>query len=160
MKREETNRDAERVYERYMWVVGVGVTLPTLDLQIWVNSDNKILYNYYEKLTTPTTVLHARSAIPGATRRTTLNQEMIRRMTNTSDLEDDDTRLEIVDPYAQKFINSEYVMDSTRRFIVRGLKWYERKLSISKDINNPKWKPIHLAASWNSKNRRTTKVLI
>ena len=28
-------------------------TLPTLDLQIWVNSANKILFKYYEKPTTP-----------------------------------------------------------------------------------------------------------
>ena len=48
-------------------------TLPTLDLQIWVNSENNILYQYYEKPTTPITVLHARSAIPEATRRATLN---------------------------------------------------------------------------------------
>ena len=83
-------------------------TLPTLDLQIWVNRENKVLYKYYEKPTTPATVLHARSAIPEATRRATLNQEMIRRMTNTSELVGEEVRLEIVDHYAQKLINSEY----------------------------------------------------
>ena len=83
-------------------------TLPTLDLQIWVNSANKILYKYYEKPTTPITVLHARSAIPEATRRATLNQEMIRRMTNTSELVGEEIRLVIVDEYGQKLINSEY----------------------------------------------------
>ena len=134
-------------------------TLPTLDLQIWVNSDNIISYKYYEKPTTPTTVLHARSAIPEATRRATLNQEMIRRMTNTSEVVDDKVRVEIVDDYAKKLVNSEYDVNSTRGFIIGGLKGYERLLSLSKDRKNPKWKPLHLAASWNSKARRVTKML-
>ena len=41
--------------------------------------------------------------------------------------------------------------------IVGGLKGYERLLSLSKDLNNPKWKPLHMAASWNSRNRRIAK---
>ena len=134
-------------------------TLPTLDLQIWVNSENKILYQYYEKLTTPTTVLHSRSAIPEATRRATLNQEMIRRMKNTSELVGEETRLRIVDDYAQKLINSECGLGSTRGFIIGGLKGYERLLSLSKYIGNPRWKPLHLAASWNAKNRSNAKKL-
>ena len=79
-------------------------TLPTLDLQIWVNKENKIVYKYYEKPTTPITVLHARSAIPEATRRASLNQEIIRRMTNTSELVGEEIRIGIVDDYAQKLI--------------------------------------------------------
>ena len=63
-------------------------TLPTLDLQIWVRGDNKVLYKYFEKKMTPNMVLHARSAIPESTRRATLNQELIRRLTNTSELVD------------------------------------------------------------------------
>ena len=35
-----------------------------------------------------------------------MNQEMIRRMTNTSELVDVKIRIEIVDEYAQKLINS------------------------------------------------------
>ena len=122
-------------------------TLPTLDLQIWVNKENKIVYKYYEKPTTPITVLHARSAIPEATRRATLNQEMIRRMTNTSELVGEEVRLEIVDDYAQKLINSEYGLDHARSFVIGGLKGYERLLSLSKDKENPRWKPLHLAAN-------------
>ena len=39
------------------------------------------------------------------------------------------------------------------------MKGYERLLSLSKDIGNPRWKPLHLAASWNAKNRRNFKKL-
>ena len=30
---------------------------------------------------------------------------------------------------------------------------------LSKDIGNPRWKPLHLAASWNAKSRRNAKKL-
>ena len=134
-------------------------TLPTLDLQLWVNKDNKVVYKYYEKPTTPATVIHARSAMTESTRRATLNQELIRRMTTTSELVEDVIRVEIVDGYAQKLINSEYNLTVTRNSITGGLKGYERLLSLSKDTNNPKWKPLHLSASWNSRNRLTAKLL-
>ena len=136
-----------------------GGTLPTLDLQIWIRDDNKILYKYFEKTMTPVTVLHARSAIPGSTRRATLNQELIRRLTNTSEFVEEELRIGIVDDYAQKLINSEYTLKTTRDFLMGGLKGYERLLSLSKDRLNPKWKPLHMSARWNGKNRRRAKQL-
>ena len=84
---------------------------------------------------------------------------MTRRIKNTSELVEEKTRLGIVDDYAQKLINSEYGLGSTRGFIIGGLKGYERLLSLSKDIGNPRWKPLHLAASWNAKNRSNAKKL-
>ena len=89
-----------------------------MDLQLWVRADNKVLYKYFEKTMTPITVLHARSAIPEATRRATLNQELIRRMTNTSELVGEEKRVEIVDTYAQKLINSEYSLKMTQGFLI------------------------------------------
>ena len=79
-----------------------------------MRSDNKILYQYYEKPMVPNMVLHRRSAMPEGTRRSTLNQELIRRMINTSELVDIEKRIEIVDSYAQKLINSEYSLEQTR----------------------------------------------
>ena len=136
-----------------------GGMLPTLDLQIWVRPDNKVLFKYFEKTMTPITVLHARSAIPESTRRATLNQELIRRLTNTSELVEEEERVEIVDAYARKLINSEYSLKMTREFLVGGLKGYERLLSLSRDKSNPRWKPLHMSASWNGKNRRIAKQL-
>ena len=39
------------------------------------------------------------------------------------------------------------------------MKGYERLLSLSKDTENPRLKPLHLAANWNSRNRTTAKML-
>ena len=137
----------------------LGGWLPTLDLEIRVDDLNKVIYRYYEKPMIPNMVLHKRSAMPESTRRSTLNQELIRRMVNTSEMVPIEERIEIIDKYATKLMNSEYPLDETRNIIIGGLKGYERLLSLSKDTNNPKWKPLHMAASWNAKNRKRAKDL-
>ena len=103
-------------------------------------------------------VLHKRSAMPEDIRRATLNQELIRRMVNTSELVDVEKRVEIVDDYTQKLINSEYTTDEAREIVVGGLKGYERLLSLSKDKDNIRWKPLHMAGNWNGMNRRMAKL--
>ena len=132
--------------------------LPTLDLIIWVSSGNKVMFSFYEKEMVSPMVLHKRSAMPEGVRRATLNQELVRRMCNTSELVDIKERVKVVDKYAQKLINSEYDLEEARSIIIGGLKGYERLLSLSKDTTNPKWRPLHMAGSWNSRNRRMAKL--
>ena len=52
-------------------------------------------------------------------------------MVNTSEDLDDSIRLEVVDNYAKKIINSGYGLNQTRNVMVGGLKGYERKLKLS-----------------------------
>ena len=49
-------------------------------------------------------------------------------------------------------------MEETRNVIIGGIKGFERLLTLSKDRSNPKWKPLHMAGSWNSRNRRMAKL--
>ena len=79
-------------------------------------------------------------------------------MVNTSEVVDMTKRLEIVDKYATKLINSEYTLDQTRNTLIGGLKGYERLLSLSRDTKNPRWKPLHMPAKWNDRNRRIAKM--
>ena len=78
-------------------------------------------------------------------------------MVNTSEMVDDEKRVEIVDKYAEKLMNSDYPMDQTRNIVIGGLKGYIRLLSLSRDVKNPKWKPLHMTAGWNARNRRIAK---
>ena len=134
-----------------------GGWLPTLDLEIRIDDQNRVIYRYYEKPMIPNMVLHKRSAMPESTRRSTLNQELIRRMVNTSEMVSIEERVEIIDKYATKLMHSEYPLEEARNIIIGGLKGYERLLSLSKDTTNPKWKPLHMAAGWNARNRRRAK---
>ena len=91
-----------------------GGVLPTLDLEIWVGEQNKVMFRFFEKAMVSPMVLHRRSAMPEGIRRATLNQEMVRRMVNTSELVDVKTRIDVVDDYAQRLLNSEYTLKETR----------------------------------------------
>ena len=133
--------------------------LPTLDLVIWVGDDNKVLYRHYQKPMASNMVLQRGSAMPENMKVASLNQEVIRRMMNTSEDLDISVRTEVVDEYAQKLFNSGFKLDQTRNILVGGLTGYERKLSLSKDKNNPKWKPLHQPAGFNIQARRRTKLL-
>ena len=128
--------------------------LETLDLVLWVNDRNKTLYSFYEKPMVTPMVLHKRSAMPEGVRRA----KLIRRMVNTSELVEIGKRVTLVDDYVQKLVNSEYCLDEARDVVVGGLKGYERLLSLSKDKDNIKWKPLHMAGNWNGRNRRMAKL--
>jgi hypothetical protein len=41
--------------------------------------------------------------------------------------------------------------------LIGAMKGYERLLSLSRDVDKPKWKPLHVAAGWNSRNRIVVK---
>ena len=49
-------------------------------------------------------VIQKRSAMPENMRMATLNQEMVRRMTNTSDMVEMDMRIKIIDTYSQNYV--------------------------------------------------------
>ena len=74
-----------------------GGKLPTLDLQLWVREDNKTMYLYYEKPMSSNMVIQRSSSMSENMLVSSLNQEMTRRMMNTSELLDIDLRVGVVD---------------------------------------------------------------
>ena len=80
---------------------------------------------------------------------------MTRRMMNTSEMVPLEQRLAVVDGYGQKLTGSGYSTDQIRRVIVGGLTGYERRLNLSKDINNSRWKPLHESACFNATKKGT-----
>ena len=98
--------------------------------------------------------------MPENTKITTLNQEVIRRMINTSELVGENIRLGIIDDFAQKIVNSGYPVHQTRNILVGDLKGYERKLALSiKDRSNQRWKPLCPCSKFNAKARAKKKIM-
>jgi hypothetical protein len=64
-------------------------------------------------------------------RMATLNQEMVRRIVNTSELVEMSVRIEIIDNYCQKLCDSGYENEQMRRVVVGGLTRYERRLVLN-----------------------------
>ena len=136
-----------------------GGKLPTLDLSIWVMEDNTVVYIFYEKPMASSMVIQKRSAMPENMQMSSLNQEVIRRMLNTSERLEDAWRIGIVDDYARKLMNSGYELNYTRKVMLGGLTGYERKLGLSKKTDHPKWKPLHQGAKFNAEGRKRKKML-
>ena len=105
------------------------------------------------------TVLQRKSAMPENMKVASLNQEVIRRMLNTSEDLDDAMRMTVVDNFAKKVRNSGYCIKQTRDIMMGGLKGYERKLNLSRDHSNPKWNPLHEGAKSNVTGRRHKKIM-
>ena len=113
---------------------------------------------FFEKPMASSMVIQRRSAMPENMRVSTLTQEVIRRMMNTSEKLEQSERNEVIDVYGKKLVNSGYSLDQSRKFIISGLTGYERRLALSKDLENPKWRPLHEGAGYNAKARRTKKM--
>ena len=134
--------------------------LPSLDLNIWVREeDNKTMYTFFEKPMASDMVIQREAAMPENMKISSLNQEMVRRMVNTSELVPMKTRLDIVDRFGQKLTDSGFGLKHVRGIIVGGLTRYERRLALSLDKDNPKWRPLHEGASFNAGPRRIKKML-
>ena len=136
-----------------------GGRLPTLDLTIWVREDNKTMYLFYEKPMASNMVIQKKSAMPENMKIATLNQEVVRRMMNTSEELDMGERCQVLDNYCQKMSNSGYEVKQMRHIVIGGLTGYERRLQLSKNKTNPKWRPLHEGAHFNVVGRRKKKML-
>ena len=87
-------------------------TVPILDMQFWIGDNNEILYKFYKKKCSSPYVVLKRSAIPDSTKRTTLFQEAIRRLSNTSPNLQPGVRNEIL----SEFMNMLRVSGYSERF--------------------------------------------
>ena len=102
------------------------------------------------------TVLQMGTAMGEDSKIRSLSNEVVRRMTNTSELLPDTTRWEIIDDYAQKLKNSGYGLQQTRRILVGGLKGYEARLQESK---TPGGRKLHRTAGESNWSRARKKLL-
>jgi hypothetical protein len=108
---------------------------------------------FFEKPMASNQVIHIDSALPENSKMSSLNNEVGRRMTNTSELLQMEDRVEMLNRYAQKLTNSGYGLDQTRKILVGGLKGYEKRLEQSKG-----GRPLHQSAA-SSRGQRYTKKL-
>ena len=58
--------------------------MPVLDLKVWMDEDDNIRHQHYEKAVSSRDVLHSQSAQSSSCKRNVHTQEVLRRMLNTS----------------------------------------------------------------------------
>ena len=96
-------------YLRFTMETGEDFTdgwLPTLDTNLKVDKNNRIVYKFFEKPMGSSMVLQMDTAMGENSKMRCLGNEAIRRLANTSELLDQGTKNTIVDNYAQKLCNS------------------------------------------------------
>ena len=80
--------------------------LPTLDVQLRVREDKRISFRHFYKPMINNLVLQNGTALSKGTVFSSLRQDLVRRLLNTSELEGIEQRLLIIDEYIQVLVNS------------------------------------------------------
>ena len=104
-----------------------GGWLPTLDTNLKVTKENKVLFKMYEKETCSKQTIHKKSAMGENIKSQILSQDLIRRLLNTSEDLSNEYREHVVDEYGKKILNSGYTREQAIRILVNGIKGYENK---------------------------------
>ena len=102
--------------------------LPTLDLKLWVEKDNKVLYKFYEKPTVANVAVQSRSAMEENGKVKVNSNDQVRRLLRTSRQVGMEEWPRVVDQYAKKLMTSGFKKDQVTRMVVAGIKGYEGKL--------------------------------
>jgi hypothetical protein len=117
--------------------------LPILDLQCWVEA--RIIYHmYYEKPMSSQYCIKEASAMSANTKWSSLSQEVIRRMKNTSQRVSHVTRESILTDYMRKLKRSGYPESFRCKILIKGLEGYTKMVQSEASgigpINRPRGK--------------------
>ena len=102
--------------------------LPTLDINIQIDSGNMVNYRFYEKPSISQVCLQKGTALSRNSLVQSLSEDTKRRMMNSSSRVPDSERIRVIDKWAQKMINSGHGMKEVRSIVISGLKGYYSKL--------------------------------
>ena len=102
--------------------------LPTLDTRLKVSGSNQVLHGFFEKPTNSNITIQRRSAMGQDAKIQVLSNDIIRRLKNNSEELGKGAKIEIIDNYTQKLLNSGYHGEILQRIITNGIKGYENLL--------------------------------
>ena len=128
--------------------------LPTLDMKLRVNKANQIEYNFFEKPTGSSKCLQASTALNQNCLIRSLNNEVMRRLSNMNEHIPMEEKTEVLDNFSQKMVNSSHTVEVVRRVIVSGIKGHLRKV----ERCQREGKPFHRTAAASAKTRKSKKL--
>ena len=128
--------------------------LPTLDIQIRVESNGLLTYKHFTKPTNNNILLQKGTALSDETVFSSLRQELIRRMKNTSMDIDLDTRIEIIEEFIQILVNGGHKYSYIKAIVLQALTKYmymvERSL---KNIEDRDYMPLYRENEYRQQER-------
>ena len=129
--------------------------LPTLDFQCWVTDKNRVEYTYFQKPMAKETLIMRDSALSEKVVISSLTQNLVRRMLNTSETVNIEERIKVVNQFSYQLRLSGYSAEQSRDIVKAGLTGYENLLERSKKEK----KNLHRSAEEGQEERRKKKVL-
>ena len=121
--------------------------IPMLDMQVGIDQIGKITRQFYSKpVATPFTIL-ARSAHPWQTKRSTLTQEGVRRLLNTSSNSSELIRNTIMEQWDHKMNLSGYDRKFRSSVIKSAVQSYNSKVVIASEGGRPVYRPFGYQSS-------------
>ena len=128
--------------------------VPILDMKVWMDRDDFVVYQHYEKPVTSKQVLAAQSAHSSSCKRSVHVSEVSRRILNTSGRLDWDTyTAPVLTDYMNRMREAGYNENYRKTVLVRALAKYDKMLKNEKDGVQPMNRP----KDWNKDERRLTK---
>ena len=122
--------------------------------------DKLIKYTFFEKPTVGNRVLCKDTALPVSSLRSSLLQDTVRRLLNTSSDAPPEVVHDILSKYASKLINSGHSVQSTRIIIVQGVTKFLHKRELSKlDPSDTRFHPLYLDKSYREEDRQVDKYM-
>ena len=108
--------------------------LPTLDMKLKVSGSNQVLHDFFEKPTSSNVTVQRRTAMGEDAKIQILSNDLIRRLKNSSEELGGGAKVEIVNNYAQKLLNSGYKGEQLyTRIITNSIKGNEKKLRMCRE---------------------------
>ena len=134
-------------------------TLPTLDTAIW-QENQEIKFIFFEKETCGNRVLCKDTALPEQSLQSTMIQEVVRRLRNTSLSVSVSEKQQILSEFASKLYNSGYGVDEIKIILVQGVtKFYSLVSRNNLSVKSKRYKPLYLSKSYNEDERHVAKYL-
>ena len=134
-------------------------TLPTLDTALWLN-EGRISFKFYEKPTVSNQVVNANTAIPRSCIISSLIQETVRRLKNSSPDMSHSCRTDILSKFASKMVNSGHSVGETKKVLVKGVTKYLFLLDNShRPRNDANFRPLYVGKDYLAPERQLKKYM-
>ena len=127
--------------------------LAILDMEVWVDPENRIVYQHYEKQVASKNVLSAKSAQSSKCKRNVHVQEVVRRLVNTSTRIDWENITPVLSNYMKRMQIGGYNEGYRKTTLKHALEIYDRKL-LSHETGH---QPLNRPRCWQEGERRREK---
>ena len=134
--------------------------LPTLDVQLKVLRDGKITFKHFSKPMINNIVLQKGTALSKNTVFSSLRQDLVRRLLNTSEEEGKTTKLGIIEDFIQLLRNSGHQYAFIKSIILQAVTKYDYMVARSKkNTTDESFQPLYRARSFKEESRKILKYI-